>query len=372
MSYGTVQAEKMTTESGYSLGAGNASSFKNRIINGAMVIDQRNAGAAVAITGSEVYSVDRFLARFSAGSGSSTQGQSSVAPAGFKNSLLINVTTGGTVTAAVRGLVSQRIEGYNWADLGYGAAGAASSTLSFWVRSSLTGTFSGALQNNAGDRSYAFTYTISAANTWEYKTIAVSGDTSGTWLTTNGGGISIGWDLGNGSDIKTATTGSWLAGDFRGVTGSVAPFATSGSTWYITGVQLEVGTVATSFDYRSISTELQLCQRYFEKSYQQDTAIGTNTTNGAFEANNSSYGNSVAYGPPVFYKVIKRATPTVTGYTYSGTSGQWHYARSGVSETAATFQASISCDSQFAPRLSVGAGWVPCYVIGQWTASAEL
>ena len=237
-------------------------SFKNRIINGDMTIDQRNAGASVALPTNEVYGIDRFIARFSAGSYSITQSQSSVAPTGFKNSLFLNVTTGGTAASAVRGLVATRIEGYNFADFGYGASGASTFTMSFWVRSSLTGTFSGSFQNIDVNRSYVFTYSVNSANTWEQKTITVAGDTTGTWNTTNGIGIAINFDLGNGSDLKTSTTGSWIVGDFRGATGSVAPFTSSGATFYITGVQLEKGTVATSFDYLPYGTELMLCQRY--------------------------------------------------------------------------------------------------------------
>ena len=252
----------------------------NRIINGAMMIDQRNAGASVALPTSEVYGIDRFIARFSAGSYSITQSQSSVAPTGFKNSLFLNVTTGGTAASSVRGLVATRIEGYNFADFGYGASGASTFTMSFWVRSSLTGTFSGSFQNIDVNRSYVFTYSVNSANTWEQKTITVAGDTTGTWNTTNGIGIAINFDLGNGSDLKTGTTGSWIAGDYRGATGSVAPFTSSGATFYITGVQLEKGSTATSFDYRPYGTEYQLCQRYFQRTsgYNLLASSGTSAT----------------------------------------------------------------------------------------------
>jgi hypothetical protein len=258
MSYGTVQAEKMTTESGYSLGAGNASSFKNRIINGGMVIDQRNAGAAVTTTGT--YPVDRFQNQITYGSLSFQQ--SSTAPAGFKNSVAVTVTTGGTVSASDRNAFAQWIEGYNIADLDFGTASAKSVTLSFWVRSSLTGTFSGCLSNNVINRSFVFTYTISAANTWEQKTITIVGETTGTWQATTGQGLRVAFDLGTGTDRLTSTTNAWQNSDFRGATGAVQLSNTTGATWFVTGVQLEVGTVATSFDFRSIGTELALCQRY--------------------------------------------------------------------------------------------------------------
>ena len=261
MSYGTVQAEKMTTESGYSLGAGNASSFKNRIINGAMTIDQRNNGAAVTSNNNTIFSVDRF-SYFTNGSATGTLQQSSVAPTGFTNSLLYTIGSGSASGSTTRAQLIQRIEGSNVADLAWGSASAKSITLSFWVRSSLTGTFGGVLQNSAQDRSYPFTYTINAANTWEYETITIPGDTSGTWLTGNGSGVQVYWDMGCGSSLKT-TAGAWASGDFRGATGTTSVVAVTGATWQMTGVQFEVGTVATSFDFRSIGTELALCQRYY-------------------------------------------------------------------------------------------------------------
>jgi hypothetical protein len=259
MSFGTIQAEKMTTESGYSLGAGNASSFKNRIINGNMTIDQRNAGAAVTTT--LTYPVDRFADQITYGSLSFQQ--SSTAPAGFKNSVAVTVTSGGTISASDRNALSQWIEGYNIADLDFGTASAKSVTLSFWVRSSLTGTFSGCLSNNVINRSFVFTYTINAANTWEQKTVTVVGETTGTWQATTGQGLRVAFDLGTGTDRLTSTTNAWQNADNRGATGAVQLSNTTGATWFVTGVQLEVGTVATSFDFRSYGTELQLCQRYY-------------------------------------------------------------------------------------------------------------
>ena len=259
MSYGTVQAEKMTTESGYSLGAGNASSFKNRIINGAMVIDQRNAGAAVS--SHLAFPVDRFMMVKDTPAGSFTAQQSTVAPAGFTNSLLYTVGTAFTPSSGQNNFFRQSIEGFNIADLGWGTANAKPVTLSFWVRSSLTGTFGGSLRNGASNRSFPFSYVISSADTFEYKTITIAGDTSGTWLTNNGTGIELAWGVSVGSNFSN-TAGSWYSGNFISVTGAVNLTSTAGATLYITGVQLEVGTVATSFDFRSYGTELMLCQRY--------------------------------------------------------------------------------------------------------------
>ena len=240
---------------------------KNRIINGDFRIDQRNAGASVSVDNTERFVVDRFLIRSNASGLSATSQQSTTAPNNFVNSMIVSVTTGGTIAAATRGYIQQRIEGFNVADLGWGAAGASTVTLSFWGRSSKTGTFSGALQNDTslGNRSYVFTYSISSANTWEQKSITITGDTTGTWYKNNLTGINVMFDLGNGSDLRTATTGSWVAGDYRGANSSVNIFDTSGATFYITGVQLEIGTSATPFERRMYGQELALCQRYYER-----------------------------------------------------------------------------------------------------------
>ena len=159
--------------------------------------------------------------------------------------------------------LNQYVEGYNVADLGFGGASAKTITISFWVNSAVTGTFTGALNNSAYDRSYPFTYTISSANTWEQKSVTIAGDTSGTWLTTNGVGLQCYWNLGTGTTYSKAA-GSWGSGNVQNATGSVSVVGTNGATFYITGVQLEVGSSATSFDYRPYGTELALCQRYYE------------------------------------------------------------------------------------------------------------
>ena len=237
--------------------------FKNRIINGAMVIDQRNAGASVSITPSTAYAVDRFNVGIAQGSGSTSQ-RSTSAPAGFINSLLVTVGTGASPAAGSVSRVFQNIEGLNIADFDWGLATASTITLSFWVKSSLTGTFAGGIYNSATNRTYVFTYAISAANTWEQKSVTIAGDTSGTWLTTNGIGMTVNWDLGTGSTYQ-GTAGVWAAGAAWATSGSVKLAATSGATWSVTGVQLEKGSTATSFDYRPYGTEFALCQRYYQR-----------------------------------------------------------------------------------------------------------
>ena len=240
----------------------NYTGFKNRIINGAMVIDQRNAGAAVTANGS--FPVDRFKMNNTTDGTFSAQ-QSSTVPSsgGFVNSVLVTVTSADTsLTTTQRLALQQSIEGFNTADLAWGTANAKTVTLSFWVQSSLTGTFSGSLRNSAGDRSYPYTYTISAANTWEQKSVTIAGDTSGTWQKTTSEGIILFFSLGVGPSLL-GTAGAWASAGYWGATGETPLVGTNGATFYITGVQLEKGSTATSFDYRPYGTELALCQRYF-------------------------------------------------------------------------------------------------------------
>ena len=310
MSYGTVQIEKMTTESGYSLGAGNASSFKNRLINGRMEIDQRNAGASVTITNTlaATYTVDRWAAYASVTSKFSAQRNAGAVtpPAGFVNYLGATSLSSYTAGASELYYLYQPIEGFNLADLAWGSASAQPVTISFWVRSSLTGSFSGAITNGAYNRSYPFSYTISAANTWEYKTITIPGDTTGTWATNNTTGANLFFNLGTGSN-NLGTANAWTATGLIGVTGSQSIIATNGATLFITGAQLEVGTVATSFDYRPYGTELALCQRYAEAISLIGAGGTTNPTGFICEANatNAAYINFA-------FTVQKRATPTIT------------------------------------------------------------
>jgi len=275
--------------------------FKNRIINGDMVIDQRNAGASVTINGNAPYVLDRYFAQDDT-DGSFTVQQSSVAPAGFTNSMLITVASTDTSLGATQlARITQRIEGFNVADLGWGTANASPVTLSFFVRSSVTGTFGGSLVNGAGNRSYPFTYTINSANTFEYKTITIAGDTTGTWLTNNGIGIEVNFGLAAGSTYLGAA-GAWSGSLLFNATGATNLLATNGATFYITGVQLEKGTVATSFDYLPYTTELQLCQRYF---YRVETQ--------------SSWGNASNVAMAFFYHPVEmRVDPIRTQISVSG------------------------------------------------------
>jgi hypothetical protein len=242
---------------------------RNRIINGDMRIDQRNAGAAITPLASvEAYSVDRWKGNQTLSSKYTLQQNagSITPPSGFTSYLGATSLSGYSVLTGDTFLLTQEIEGFNSASFGFGTATAATITLSFWVRSSLTGLFGGGISNGAQNRSYVFSYTINAANTWEYKTVTISGDTSGTWLSDNGSGIKVRFGLGSGSTFST-TAGSWQAGDFVQPSSTTSVVGTNGATFYITGVQLEPGTIATPFERRSYGQELALCQRYFQKTF---------------------------------------------------------------------------------------------------------
>jgi hypothetical protein len=261
---GITQAGEFNSDSSFG--------FKNRIINGTMVIDQRNAGAATANTIND-YTLDRW-AVFQSVTGKiiAQQNAGSVTPpVGFSNYLGITSQSAYSVLSSDYYNITQSIEGFNTADLNWGAANAKTITISFWVRSSLTGTFGGTVQNSDNSRSYPFSYTISVANTWEQKSVTVAGDTSGTWVgATNGIGIKIRFSLGAGSTFS-GTANTWASATYSQPTGSTSVVGTNGATFYITGVQLEVGSTATSFDYRSYGTELMLCQRYFQKYISTST-----------------------------------------------------------------------------------------------------
>ena len=285
-----------------------------------MRIDQRNAGASVTINATaKTYIVDRWHANGQSSDGVFTVQQSTTAPTGFTNSLLTTVTTEeGYIGPDQYYLLCQRIEGYNVADLGFGSATAKTVTLSFWVRSSLTGTFSGSLENSAENRSYPYTYSISAADTWEQKTITISGDTSGTWVTNNGIGLFVWFDLGCGSN-KRGTAGSWTGANLYGATGATSLITTNGATFYITGVQLEVGTVATPFEHRSYGQELALCQRYYCKSYNDGVNPGTDTAVGIKGIRNYSSDPRSDHPTICQFPVTMRAAPSVTFYEKAGT-----------------------------------------------------
>jgi hypothetical protein len=307
--------------------------FKNRIINGAMVIDQRNAGASVATTttASLAYCLDRWGYLCSQASKFTVQqtpsatetGYATRVAAGFTNYLSCTVGASANVTVGSTDYfgIAQTIEGFSTADFAWGTASAKTVTFSFWVNSSVTGTFGASIRNSAVDRSYPFTYTINSANTWEQKTVTIAGDTTGTWPTNSARSMIVQFNLGYGSTFSN-TPNAWVAGNYGGATGSVNLISTNSATFYITGVQLEKGSTATSFDYRPYGTELALCQRYYEKSYNIETVPGTTTNIGARVASN---GAPFGSGTRNFiinnqFLVAKRATPTTLTFYDSNAS----------------------------------------------------
>jgi len=318
---------------------------RNRIINGDMRIDQRNAGASVTInSATSTYTVDRFVTKGESADGVFTVDQVTDAPAGFTNSVKITVTTAdASVGASQLYIFGQVLEGFNVADLGFGTANAKTVTLSFWVRSSLTGTFGGSLKNDS-TYSYPFTYTISAADTWEYKTVTITGQTAGTWATDNSAGMRLFWSLGVGSTYTT-TGNAWASGNYFKATGATDVIGTNGATLYITGVQLEAGSVATSFERRPYGQELALCQRYYE-SWRWD-ADNTGIAMGGYADTNTWRG---IYS----YKVTKRANPSFsTSGSFIIQGGGINYSSSGL----LTIDAKTNSTLMQATATGIGTGY---------------
>jgi hypothetical protein len=331
---GITQADQFNSDSTFG--------FKNRIINGAMVIDQRNAGASITNSGANnQFPVDRFgIWGQVASKYTAQQNAGSVTPpAGFTNYLGITSSSAYTPLGANDlYMVAQQIEGFNTADLNWGTANAKTVTLSFWVRSSgLTypATFGGSLQNSAVNRSYPFAYTISAANTWEQKSITIPGDISGTWVgATNGIGIRVWFALGVGTNYSgtAGAVAGWAGADYRSVTSATNVLATNGATFYITGVQLEVGSTATSFDYRPYTTELQLCQRYYWQ-ISNDTYT--------YIAGKQQGSDTVYFG--IQAPVSMRATPTPT----MGAGTKYTFTQGGFSSSTSTTVTVLSISNNY-------------------------
>ena len=280
-----------------------------------MTIDQRNAGAQITAANltSGTYMVDRWsygssqAAKFTA-----QQNAGAVTTAaGFPNYLGMTVATAVTVGTLDYFGVIQPIEGFNFADFAWGTANAKTVTLSFVVYSSLTGTFGGALSNSAATRSYPFTYSIPTANTWTTISVTIAGDTSGTWIgATNGVGLKVIFGLGVGTTYS-GTAGAWAATNYISATGAVSVVGTASATFYITGVQLEVGSNATPFERQIYSTQLAQCQRYFENS---------NGSGGQYSVANA-YVVTTTGGtnfPTFVFKNGKRTSPTLTAYISAG------------------------------------------------------
>jgi hypothetical protein len=343
--------------------------MRNRIINGDMRIDQRNAGASISVVGGAPrFGTDRFQGDLSTSTGVAySMQQVADAPADFVNSLRVAVTTSGSTPASNYAYLRHQVEGFNFADMNFGTANARTFTLSFWVKSSVAGTFGGYLGAALNARFRTFNYTISAANTWEFKTITVTGDTAGTWDKTNGVGLQVAWSLACGSSYLGAP-GTWGSTLLLGATGQVNITETSGATWQITGVQLEAGTVATPFERRSYGTELALCQRYCEKSSDDG---GSPTLNSGLVGWTSVGGNS--YPRLRFqFKVNKRATPTVTFYDGAGTAGQVSTWNNGTVTSGAVSNVQLNTTEASAERQDATVLASRAFIYGAYLATAEL
>ena len=363
----TLDGSNGVTFNDSSLQGAAASPFglKNRIINGDMRIDQRNAGASVTPI-DDSFCVDRFKLNLTQASKFTAQQNagSVTPPVGFKNYLGMTSTSAYTVGSNEKFVVWQPVEGFNVADLGWGTASASTVTLSFWVRSSLTGTFGGSFANSSFNRAYPFTYTISVANTWEQKTITVAGDTTGTWDTSNGTGIRLYWSLGTGSTLS-GTAGAWAGSGLFSATGATSVVGTNGATFYITGVQLEVGTSATPFERRQFGNELALCQRYFTTSYYPANKLGTATA-----TNQIQFTAPVTFSyhtANVYFQQTMRSTPTIVSYSpNNGTAGQLYW---GSNSNAQTVGINTNGYAETVDGVSIGAGF---NITFHYSASAEL
>ena len=327
MSLTTVQPGMLGTPQPYN--------FKNRIINGAMVINQR-AGSPYTVNSASNYTLDRYEGALT-GSGTFTVTQSTNVPSAstFQYSALVTVaSTASSYSANDYYFLQQKIEGFNMWDLGWGTANAASVTVSFWVKASIAGTYAYHILNGSANYSYVATYTVTNANTWQFISFTVPGPTSGTWAgATNGVGIYTGWDLGSGSSKQT-TANTWTSGSsfYCGTSGSVQLMSTSGATLAVTGHQFEVGVSATSFDYRPYGLELMLCQRYYEVV---DYGSGGAMTTGQAISSSRALAN-------LFWTVVKRAAPT--SITYTGVIQVWNAPASSFTPASITF-ASTSVNS---------------------------
>jgi hypothetical protein len=374
-----------------SIVASGSQGFKNKIINGAMMIDQRNAGASLTITTNAQYSLDRWksymtqASKFSvrqmeSSNTAASNYESSSAPTGFTNSIKVTSASAYSVLTGDYFTIGQNIEGYNIADLDWGKATAKTVTLSFWVKSSLIGTFGAALGNNAGSRGYPFSYTINVANTWEYKTVTITGDTTGTWETGIYNGIVLYISLGTGATYS-GTAGAWTGSFLTSATGATSIVGTSGATFYLSGVQLEKGTTASSFEFRSYGKELMLCQRYYQKSFGPAVVPANNTDSGRAIL---AIGGRMQVADVIGMRTGQisfinplRVSPTITLYnSQSATGTAQFYTETGSSQDSTTFGPVVSNESGFCgwqyTGVTVGTTGTLCQVLFHYTASAEL
>ena len=349
--------------------------FRNIVINGDMQIAQRSTSVA-SITTSGYYTLDRWLFDILT-QGTWTMSQSTDVPSGygFSNSLKLDCTTADASPASGDVvLVRTRFEGQNLQYLKKGTANALPLVLSFWVKSTKTGTFICNLIDDTNSRLNAQSYTVSVSNTWEFKTVTFPADTTGTLANTNGSALSFNFWLGAGTDFTSGTLQTtWGATvNTNRAVGQVNCADSTSNDFLITGIQLEAGTSATDFEFLPIDVSLERCQRYFQKSYDLATAPATNTNQGSLEMGLSSNGAGDVL-TTISYKVSMRTTPTITYFTPSGTSGSWDFQRSGSSSTATMTAYSGRYGQNYSVSyLGSGSAFVAVSVIGHFKADAEL
>ena len=343
---------------------------RNLIINGAMQVAPRGTSS----TAGGYNTVDRFsLTKNNLDQMGTTTTQSTDAPTGFSNALkLVGSPAETAIAADERVFFTQQIEGQNLQHLKFGTSSAESLTLSFWVKSDVTGNYAVSLYLLDDTRVIGSTYTISSADTWEYKTLTFVGDTTGVIDNDNGRGLQVSWYLMAGSNYTATDNTSWGASSAGKLAyGHTASFGTTDSdNWQITGVQLEVGSVSTPYEHRSFGDELALCQRYYEHSYSYGTAPGASTATGMVRPSGSSMSDSSMFYP-VTFKVAKRDAPTMGSYMIDGTSGSWYYTRNGQS-TSSTINWNYTGTQGSNANFGVGSAWVVVTAYGHWTADAEL
>lgn len=327
---------------------------KNKIINGNMLIAQRGTSGTPTAAG-EYLACDRWKA-WEASDAAVTLSQETDGPTGqFTKCLKYNITTAdASITASQFGMVRQMIEGQNIIDLGFGTASAQSVTISFWVKSSLTGSHGAALNNGNEDRSYPFAYTVSSANTWEYKTVTIPGDTSGTWDIDTTAGMIITFGLGTGTTYQ-GTADAWQAGNKFQPSGTIQNIGTI-SNWNVTGVQLEAGVNATDFENLQFGQQLALCQRYYQY----------------VDAGVTAYSSTGIIGFPL--NTCMRAAPTLT-LSYSGTANRVYRIDTGGTSDL-TIAATALTDKSFVSLFATSpGGWASAAGVGfrsTFVFSAEL
>ena len=298
-----------------SVGGGQLSN-RNMIINGAMIVSQRGTGTLTVSNSGQNYQVDMYRGRANGGGQFSIQ-QVIDAPSGtgLYNSLKLQVTTADTSIGNTDYYeVIQYIEGSSLLPTEYGGSGAKTCTLSFYVKSNVTGTHTGAIGNEGNNRGFGFNYTINSANTWERKTITIPGDTTGTWNKNNSVGAKIIFSLGIGANFATANVSTWEARETMGTDDGQNLIASTSNNLYLTGIQFEVGNIATTFEHRSIGDELLRCKRYYYQEYRNGSTGGNGAVIFAMGMTaNSSSGSIYA---TMNHPVEMRAAPTAT---FSGT-----------------------------------------------------